>query len=76
MRGAFLDLQMNFSGAKLVKFGPPKLLSSFKALSLPFGRIVCHGNKQTSSIRLGPQDGANKTPKAFAAVFGADRHFS
>ncbi len=31
-RGAFLDLQMNFSGAKLVKFGPPKLISSFEAL--------------------------------------------
>jgi hypothetical protein len=32
MRGAFLDLQMIFSGAKLVKFGPPKLLSSFEGL--------------------------------------------
>jgi hypothetical protein len=32
MRGAFLDLQMTFSGAKLVNFGPPKLLSSFEAL--------------------------------------------
>jgi hypothetical protein len=34
MRGAFLDLQMSFSGAKLVKFGPPKLLSSFEALKV------------------------------------------
>jgi hypothetical protein len=34
MRGAFLDLQMNFSGAKLVNFGPPKLLSSFEALKV------------------------------------------
>jgi hypothetical protein len=32
MRGAFLDLQMTFSGGKLVNFGPPKLLSSFGAL--------------------------------------------
>jgi hypothetical protein len=34
MRGAFLDLQINFSGGKLVDFGPPKLLSSFEALKV------------------------------------------
>jgi hypothetical protein len=34
MRGTFLDLQMNFSGAKLGKFGPPKLLSAFEALKV------------------------------------------
>jgi hypothetical protein len=34
MRGTFLDLQMNFSGAKLVKFGPPKLLSALEALKV------------------------------------------
>jgi hypothetical protein len=33
MRGAFVDLQINFSGGKLVKFGPPKLLSPFEALT-------------------------------------------
>jgi hypothetical protein len=33
MRGVFLDLQMNFSGGKLVRFGPPKLLSPSEALA-------------------------------------------
>jgi hypothetical protein len=32
LRGAFLDLKMNFSGGRLVSFGPPKLLSPFQAL--------------------------------------------
>jgi hypothetical protein len=32
VRGVFLDLQMNFSGGKLGKFGPPRLLSPFEAL--------------------------------------------
>jgi hypothetical protein len=44
-------------------------------VSFPIGHIVRHGNKQASSIRLGSQGRANKTPNAFAAVFGADRHF-
>jgi hypothetical protein len=34
MRGVFLDLQINFSGGKLVKFGPPRLLAPLKALSV------------------------------------------
>ena len=34
MRGVFLDLQINFSGGRLVKFGPPRLLSPFEALSV------------------------------------------
>lgn len=34
LRGMFLDLQINFSGGKLVKFGPPKLLSPFEALTI------------------------------------------
>jgi hypothetical protein len=33
MRGIFIDLQIDFSGGKLVKFGPPKLLSPFEALT-------------------------------------------
>jgi hypothetical protein len=33
MRGAFLDLQMTFSGGKLVNFGPPTLLSPFEAIT-------------------------------------------
>jgi hypothetical protein len=32
LRGVFLDLQINFSGGKLVRFGPPKLLSPFEAI--------------------------------------------
>jgi hypothetical protein len=32
VRGIFLDLQMNFAGGKLVRFGPPKLLSPVPAL--------------------------------------------
>lgn len=31
--GAFLDLQMNFSGGQLARFGPPKLLSPIGALN-------------------------------------------
>jgi hypothetical protein len=34
MRGVFLDLGINFSGGRLVKFGPPKALSPFEALEL------------------------------------------
>ncbi len=34
VRGTFVDLQINFSGGKLVNFGPPKLLSPFEALTI------------------------------------------
>jgi hypothetical protein len=34
VRGMFLDLEMNFSGGKLVKFGPPKPLPPFEALTV------------------------------------------
>lgn len=33
VRGMFLDLQINFSGGKLVSFGPPRLLSPAQALA-------------------------------------------
>ena len=33
MRGVFLELRMNFSGGKLVHFGPPKSLSPAVALA-------------------------------------------
>ncbi len=34
MRGIFLDLQLNFSGGRLVRFGPPKPLSPYQAVSV------------------------------------------
>jgi hypothetical protein len=34
LRGAFLDLQIDFSGGRLAKFGPPKLISPFEALTI------------------------------------------
>jgi hypothetical protein len=34
IRGAFLDLQINFSGGKLTSFGPPKLISPSEALRI------------------------------------------
>jgi len=34
MQGAFLDLQIDFSGGKLTAFGPPKLLSPYDALTV------------------------------------------
>lgn len=34
IRGVFLDLQINFSGGRLVKFGPPRLLAPIEALSV------------------------------------------
>ncbi len=34
MRGMFLDLQVNFSGGRLVRFGPPKSLSPYQAVSI------------------------------------------
>jgi hypothetical protein len=40
MRGAFLDLQMSYSGGKLEKFGPPRLLAPFEALSVFVKRDV------------------------------------
>jgi hypothetical protein len=41
MRGVFLDLQLNFSGGKLVKFGPPRALSPHAAASVfAMGRIA------------------------------------
>jgi hypothetical protein len=37
MKGAFLDLQLNFSGGKLVRFGPPKLISGVDAVKIYAG---------------------------------------
>jgi hypothetical protein len=34
MRGIFLDLQLNFSGGRLVRFGPPRSLSPDQAVSI------------------------------------------
>jgi hypothetical protein len=34
IRGIFLDLQVNFSGGQLVKFGPPKSISPYQAVSI------------------------------------------
>jgi hypothetical protein len=34
MHGVFLDLQMNFSGGRLVSFGPPRSLAPFEALEI------------------------------------------
>src|SRR5208282_5528607 len=34
IRGIFLDLQLNFSGGQLVKFGPPKSISPYQAVSI------------------------------------------
>jgi hypothetical protein len=34
LRGVFLDLQMNFSGGKLARFGPPRILSAYDALDI------------------------------------------
>jgi hypothetical protein len=36
-RGAFLDLQFNLSGGKLISIGPPKLISPFEALAIYMG---------------------------------------
>jgi hypothetical protein len=33
VQGIFLDLQINFSGGTLTRFGPPKLLSAFEGLA-------------------------------------------
>jgi hypothetical protein len=40
MKGAFLDLPLNFSGGKLVSFGPPKLISGVDALKIYAGASV------------------------------------
>jgi hypothetical protein len=42
VRGMFLDLQINFSGGKLVKFGPPKPLSPVEALAIFAERDVAN----------------------------------
>jgi len=34
LRGTFLDLQLDFSGGRLIKFGPPRLLSPIEALKI------------------------------------------
>lgn len=34
MKGAYLDLQINFAGGRLVRFGPPRLISPFAALRI------------------------------------------
>jgi hypothetical protein len=34
MRGVFLDLQIKFSGGRLVSFGPPRSLSPFEAIEM------------------------------------------
>jgi hypothetical protein len=40
VRGMFLDLQLNFSGGRLVRFGPPKSLSPHQAVSIFAARDV------------------------------------
>jgi hypothetical protein len=45
LRGLFLDLHIKFSSGRLVRFGPPKMLSSVEALalfskSIPGGRAL------------------------------------
>jgi hypothetical protein len=40
IEGSFLDLQLNFSGGKLVRFGPPKLISVVDALKIYVGASV------------------------------------
>ena len=34
VKGVFLDLRINFAGGKLVRFGPPKLISAVEALKV------------------------------------------
>ncbi len=34
LRGTFLDLQMNYSGGKLQKFGPPRLVPPLEAITI------------------------------------------
>ena len=34
LRGIFLDLQMHFAGGRLVRFGPPKILSAYDAFGI------------------------------------------
>jgi hypothetical protein len=51
--GVFLDLQMDFSGGKLVRFGPPRLLSPHKALAMYAGSQF--GSESISSAEsVGP----------------------
>jgi hypothetical protein len=45
-------------------------------VSFLLGRIVGHGNEQTSSIRLGPERRGNKVPESLAAILGVDYQFS
>jgi hypothetical protein len=40
LHGLFLDLGVSFSGGKLVKFGPPKLLSPEEALRMSVQRML------------------------------------
>ena len=37
LQGAFLDLQMNYSGGKLERFGPPRLVSACEAIAIYAG---------------------------------------
>jgi hypothetical protein len=34
VKGVFLDFRINFAGGKLVRFGPPKLISAVEALKV------------------------------------------
>jgi hypothetical protein len=40
IRGVFLDLQINFSGGKLVNFGPPRVISPVEALAVFAGSVL------------------------------------
>jgi hypothetical protein len=44
VRGVFLDLQMGFSGGKLLKFGPPRALSPFEAVAIFAARELAAGS--------------------------------
>jgi hypothetical protein len=84
MRGAFLDFQMTFSGAKLVNFGPPKLPSSFEALKvfaerdlaarafLPINLSLLSERRVSTALRAPPiRRGRHPTTKRGSALTGA-----
>jgi hypothetical protein len=85
-RGMFLDLQINFSGGKLVKFGPPKLLSTFEALTifakrdvaaralLPINLSLLSERLVATALRAPPiRRGTRAAKKTIAAEFNGGR---
>ena len=76
VQGLFLDLNIRYSAGQAIRFGPPKALSPFEALSV-FAHSEIAGNRSLplniTAVAQMITERARQTPTKFGAVFYARR---